>query len=165
VLTGSFFANLTIDGAVLASAVIAAGSSIQALAMAALVRRHVGVPYHFENIDQVVKFVLVAALGSTIAATLALPALYFLYRMPPSELLGNWSTWWQGDACGVLIFMPLILSWSDRSAGTRAASPRSRRSPCCCSARRRSCSMAAGRAPSWSCHSSSGRLSASASAA
>jgi len=113
VLTGSFFANLTIDGAVLASAVIAAGSSIQALAMAALVRRHVGVPYHFENIDQVVKFVLVAALGSTIAATLALPALYFLYRMPPSELLGNWSTWWQGDACGVLIFMPLILSWSD----------------------------------------------------
>ncbi|HTG96976.1 MAG TPA: MASE1 domain-containing protein [Burkholderiales bacterium] len=114
VLAGSFFANLTIDGAVLASAVIGAGSSIQALVMAALVRRHVGVPYHFENIDQVVKFVLVAALGSTIAATLVLPALYFLYRMPPSELLGNWSTWWQGDACGVLIFMPLILSWSER---------------------------------------------------
>jgi signal transduction histidine kinase len=114
VLAGSFFANLTIDGALLAAAVIAAGSSIQAVVMAALVRRHVGVPYHFENIDQVVKFVLVAALGSTIAATLALPALYFLYRMPPSELLGNWATWWQGDACGVLIFTPLILSWSGR---------------------------------------------------
>ena len=34
--------------------------------------------------------------------------------MPPSELLGNWSTWWQGDACGVLIFTPLILSWAGK---------------------------------------------------
>jgi len=33
--------------------------------------------------------------------------------MPLDELVGNWSTWWQGDACGVLIFAPLILSWFD----------------------------------------------------
>jgi signal transduction histidine kinase len=110
VFIASLAANLTIDGSMVASAIIATGSSLQAVAMAALVRRHVGVPFHFENIDQVVKFVLVVALGSIIAPTVSLTALA-LYRMPVSELLGNWSTWWQGDACGMLIFTPLILSW------------------------------------------------------
>ena len=111
VLAGSLLANLTIDGAVLTSAIIAGGSSLQAVAMAALVRRHIGVPYHFENIDQVVRFFLLAALGSTIAPTLALLGLSTLHPMALETVLSNWSTWWQGDACGVLIFTPLILSW------------------------------------------------------
>ena len=114
IFVASFLANFTIDGAVLASLIIAAGSSLQGVVMAALARRHVGIPRQFDNIDQVVRFVLVAALGSTIAPTVALAALGLLYRMPPSELLGNWSTWWQGDACGVLIFTPLILSWAGK---------------------------------------------------
>ena len=113
---GSFLANLTIDGALVASTVIAAGSTLQALAIAALVRRHVGVPHRFESVEQVVKFVLAAALGSTIAASLALLPLAALYQIPASELVANWATWWQGDACGILIFAPLILSWSDRAA-------------------------------------------------
>ena len=114
VLAGSLLANLTIDGAVLTSAIIAGGSSLQAVAMAALVRRHIGLPYHFENIDQVVRFFLLAALGSTIAPTLALLALFMLYPMALETVLSNWSTWWQGDACGVLIFTPLILSWTGK---------------------------------------------------
>ena len=114
VLVASFAANLTIDGALLAALVIGAGSALQAVVMTALVRRHVGIPRQFDSIDQVVRFVLVAALGSTIAPTVALGALGVLYRMPPSVLLGNWSTWWQGDACGVLLFTPLILAWAGK---------------------------------------------------
>ena len=34
--------------------------------------------------------------------------------MPLPDLVGNWATWWQGDACGVLIFTPLILSWAGK---------------------------------------------------
>jgi signal transduction histidine kinase len=118
----SFAANLTIDASLVASAVIATGSTVQALAIAALIRRHIGVPYRFEKVDQVLRFVLVAALGSTIAPTSALVPLALLYQMPLSDLVGNWSTWWQGDACGVLIFAPLILSWCARS--TVAWTPR-----------------------------------------
>jgi len=116
VWAGSFFANLTIDGAYVASALIATGSTLQTLAIAALVRRHIGVPRRFESVEQVIKFVLLAALGSTIAPTLALLPLAAFYRMPLGELAGNWSTWWQGDACGVLVFAPLILTWSARRA-------------------------------------------------
>jgi signal transduction histidine kinase len=107
----SFLANVTIDDAALASALIATGSTLQALAIAALVRRRLGVLYRFETVRQVVSFVLIALLGSVIAPSFALLPLAALYRMPLEELVGNWSTWWQGDACGVLIFAPLIFSW------------------------------------------------------
>jgi signal transduction histidine kinase len=115
VWVASFVANLTIDAALIASTVIGTGSTLQALAIAALIRRHIGIPYRFENVDQVLRFVLIAALGSTIAASIAVLPLAALYQMPLSDLVGNWSTWWQGDACGVLIFAPLILSWCARS--------------------------------------------------
>jgi signal transduction histidine kinase len=107
----SFAANLTIDAAVAASAIIATGSTLQALVIAALVRRHLGVPHRFETVRQVMRFVAIAALGSTIAPTVALLPLALFYRIPFAELAGNWATWWQGDACGVLIFAPLVLGW------------------------------------------------------
>jgi signal transduction histidine kinase len=56
--------------------------------------------------------VLLAALGASIAPTFALVPLALSYRMPVGELIGNWATWWQGDACGILLFAPLILTWS-----------------------------------------------------
>ena len=112
VFAGSFAANVTVDGAVLASAVIAAGSALQTLGIAALMRRHTGVPRRFASIDQVVRFVLISALGTVVAPTFALLPLAFIYDVPAGELAGNWATWWQGDACGVLVFAPLILAWS-----------------------------------------------------
>jgi signal transduction histidine kinase len=111
VWAGSFAANVTIDGALLASVIIATGSTLQSVVIAALFREHIGVPRRFETVQQVIKFVLIAALGSVVAPTLALLPLATFYRMPPEALAGNWATWWQGDACGVLLFAPLILSW------------------------------------------------------
>jgi len=111
VWVGSFLANVTIEAAYLASIIIATGSTLQAVVLTALVRRHVGVPYRFESADQVLKFILLSALGCMIAASVALVPLAALYLMPVDQLVGNWWTWWQGDACGVLIFAPLILSW------------------------------------------------------
>ena len=110
------------DGALFASALIATGSTLQSLALAALVRRYIGVPLRFDAIEDVVKFVALAALGSTIAPTFALIPLGALYGIPLDELAGNWSTWWQGDACGVLVFAPLLLGWS--SPGTQEWPPR-----------------------------------------
>ena len=115
VWVGSFAANLTIDAALVASTIIAAGSTLQALAIAGLARAHIGVPHRFESVDQVVRFVLIAALGSTIAPTFAILPLATFYQMPLEDLVSNWSTWWQGDASGVLTFAPLILSWFARS--------------------------------------------------
>ena len=113
VWAASFAANLTIDWAFVASVIIATGSTLQALVMNTLMRRHVNIEYRFQSIEQVLRFVLVAALGAVIAPSCALLPLALFYRMPLEELLGNWATWWQGDACGVLVFAPLILTWFD----------------------------------------------------
>ena len=50
---GSFAANLTVEGALLASTVIATGSTLQAFAIATLVRRHLGVPRRFVRVHEV----------------------------------------------------------------------------------------------------------------
>jgi PAS domain S-box-containing protein len=109
---GSFAANLTIEGAWLAAAVIATGSSLQAYAIATLMRRQMGVPRRFERVRDVAIFVGVVVSGAVIAPTLALLPLATLYPLPAMELVANWWTWWQGDACGMLLITPLVLTWS-----------------------------------------------------
>ena len=111
---GSAAANLTIEGSLVSSALIATGSTVQALAGAALVRRHVGVPRRFRRAQEVVKFVGLAALVSTIAPTFALLPLGLLRPMEGTELFWNWWTWWQGHSSGILVVAPLILSWTGR---------------------------------------------------
>jgi PAS domain S-box-containing protein len=108
---GSFAANLTIEGALVASAIIAAGSSIQGYAVATLVRRHLGVPRRFERVREVMLFVALAAGGAVIAPTVALLPLAAIYPIG-ADLAVNWWTWWQGDACGMLLFAPLVLTWT-----------------------------------------------------
>ena len=119
---GSVLANLSIDASIPAAMIIATGSTLQALFVSALLRRHVGIPYRFRHVQQVVKFVALSALGATIAPTVALIPLSLLYPLPGADLFANWRTWWQGDTSGILIFTPLILSWSVR--GTVQWTPR-----------------------------------------
>src|SRR5574340_1204848 len=112
---GSFAANLTIEASLLASGVIATGSALQALAAGALVRRFVGERRQFGRADEVFKFVAVSALAALIAPTCALPVLALEHPVGRLELLRNWWTWWQGDATGMIVVAPLILSWAGRS--------------------------------------------------
>jgi PAS domain S-box-containing protein len=108
---GSAAANLTVEGSLVASAIIATGSSLQALAGAALVRRYIGLPQRFRRAIEVVRFVVLTALAATVAPTCALLALGLLHPVTGRELFWNWWTWWQGDASGVLLVAPLVLSW------------------------------------------------------
>ena len=110
VLAGSFAANLTIEGAVLGSLVIATGSTLQALAASALVRQRIGVVYRFASVQQVVMFVALVAFASCIAPTFGLGPLA-LRVGGVQDLAWNWWTWWQGDTTGMLVVGPLLLSW------------------------------------------------------
>ena len=112
VWAGSFLANVTIEGSTGASLVIACGSTLQAVVAAELIRRHVGVPDRFHRAAEVMKFVALAALAASIAPTLALLPLAFIHPMPGIELFRNWATWWQGDATGMILVAPLVLSWA-----------------------------------------------------
>jgi PAS domain S-box-containing protein len=105
---GSLAANLTVEASLAASAAIATGSTLQALAVRILIRRHLGSLALFSRVADVVKFVLIAVAGAAIAPTFALLPLVFT----SGDLAWNWWTWWQGDCSGILLVVPLILSWT-----------------------------------------------------
>jgi PAS domain S-box-containing protein len=109
---GSFAANVTVEGALAASALIATGSTLQTFVIATLVRRHPGVPRRFVRVQEVLMFVGLIAGGAVIAPTVALLPLAIIHPLQVADLATNWWTWWQGDACGMLIFTPLVLSWT-----------------------------------------------------
>jgi diguanylate cyclase (GGDEF)-like protein len=111
---GASLVNVTVQSSLLAATLIGAGNTLEALAGAALFRAYVGRPGVFQRGEDVVKFVAIAALSATIAATVAAAPLAFVHSLGWPELLWNWWTWWQGDTVGIIIVAPLILGWSVR---------------------------------------------------
>jgi diguanylate cyclase (GGDEF)-like protein len=111
---GASLVNITVQSSFLAATLIGAGNTLEALAGAALFRAYVGRPGVFQRGEDVVKFVAVAALSATIAATVAAAPLVLVHSLNSLELLWNWWTWWQGDTVGIIIVAPLILGWSVR---------------------------------------------------
>jgi diguanylate cyclase (GGDEF)-like protein len=119
---GATLVNATVNSSLLAAVLIGTGNTLEALAGAALIRAFIGVHRSFQRGEDVVEFVAIAALSSAIAATVAVAPLTFVHALSSPDLLWNWWTWWQGDATGIIIVAPLILSWSarDRETWSRA---------------------------------------------
>ncbi len=109
---GSLAANLTIEASVFTSVTIATGSSLQSVVASALIRRHVGIPYRFTRVLEVIKFVALVALSATIAPTFASLPLLVTHSLGGADLFWNWWIWWQGDSSGMLVIAPLIFSWA-----------------------------------------------------
>ena len=68
---GAALAGITAQASPIDAALMGAGSTLEALVAAILVRRCVGLPRSFERGEDVVEFVAIAALSSAIAATAA----------------------------------------------------------------------------------------------
>jgi diguanylate cyclase (GGDEF)-like protein len=112
---GAALVNLTVASSPFAAFFVGTGNTLEALAGAALVRRHIAVaaPY-FDRARNVVKFVALAAVCSTVAATIGVGSLALEGTVPGPEFVANWGTWWHGDTAGIIIVTPLVLTWSLR---------------------------------------------------
>jgi signal transduction histidine kinase len=118
----------TVESSWLAAAIIASGNTLEALACAALIRRDIGVPTRFRRGEDVFRFIGWSALCATIAASIGMLALAILHPVSSPELAQNWWTWWQGDACGMVILAPFLMTcygrttiaWSARRAAEAA---------------------------------------------
>jgi len=119
---GAFFANLdTLTGlgfttplALAGAFSTATGNTLQALASGFLVLHFTGGRNPFGRTGDIVKFVLFGALlGTTVSALVGAGTL--------GILIGTWSnfaltfsTWWLGDAVGILIMTPAIMTRGNR---------------------------------------------------
>jgi PAS domain S-box-containing protein len=96
-----------------ASAVVALGNVLEALAGAALVRWWCGMPFRFMGIREVLAIAVLAAIPTTmISATLGAATLSAtgVQGFGPA-----WLLWWIGDAVGVLIVAPLTFAAVEQS--------------------------------------------------
>ena len=108
---GAALTNLTIQGSPLLAVLIGTGNTLEAMVAAALVGRYIGTRGEFETGEAVAKFVALSALSAVVAATIGSLSLMVSGTIQPSEFSSNAWIWLQGDASGMMIFTPLILTW------------------------------------------------------
>ncbi|MCP3137311.1 MASE1 domain-containing protein [Pyxidicoccus xibeiensis] len=102
---------------------IAAGNLLEALAGAFLLRRLVGVNPSLDRVRDVLGLVgLGAVVSAALGATVGVGMLLLRGRLEPEGFWHTWRVFWVGDAMGVLVVTPLLLTW--RAGGATGWTPR-----------------------------------------
>jgi PAS domain S-box-containing protein len=122
VFVGAFLANLFVlshgfspTAPVFVTAIATGGgNTLAALWGASLVRRFIPARFPFDSTPDAVRFILLAA-GASPLISATIGALSFSCYSNAWQRSGQvWLTWWLGDAVGVLVFAPLLLTWGRR---------------------------------------------------
>jgi len=90
---------------------IAAGSTVQMLALAGALRRFVGIAQIFETGPATLAFTGLSAAMCLIASTWGAATLNIAGLVSSANFLDSWQTWWLGDLIGMLVFAPVFLTW------------------------------------------------------
>lgn len=102
--------NLPLGPSPLGVAFIAAGNTLAPVVAAELLRR-AGFRMELDRLRDAGAIVVLGALiGMTISATIGTAVLLIFGSAPLGSLAGTWSVWWTGDAMGVLLVAPFLLS-------------------------------------------------------
>jgi integral membrane sensor domain MASE1/anti-sigma regulatory factor (Ser/Thr protein kinase) len=110
VALAAFVVNLPITTGVLPAAATAAGNTVAPLVAATLLAK-VGFHRQIDRLRDATAIVFVGALLSmTISASVGTGVLVASGALPADELPGSWAVWWAGDAMGVLVVTPFVLS-------------------------------------------------------
>ncbi len=120
ILIGAFAANLftflsnglSPATALPLSLVIGGGNTLEALAGFFLVRKFIRGRHPFLTVANVIKFIFLGAMVSTlISAGIGIAGLLAAKIIAAGQAVYIWLTWWSGDAYGALIITPFLLAW------------------------------------------------------
>lgn len=112
VLLGALIINATTSETLTTAAGIAIGNTLGPLAAVYMLRRFAAFESPLERLRDVLALVVLgSALAMTITATNGVLNLALAGTIPWSAFRTNWILWWLGDAMGVLLVAPLILTW------------------------------------------------------
>src|SRR5262245_2965308 len=113
IFLGAFFVNITTQGSLATTLGIAFGNTLEALLAAWAINRFANGAKAFERARNILKFVLLAPLLSTlVSATLGVTSLLVTGFAQQDQFAAIWLTWWLGDAVSDLIIAPLIIIWA-----------------------------------------------------
>ena len=112
IFLGAFLVNITTQGNIATTLGIASGNTLEALLGAWLVGRFANGAKAFERARNIFKFVLLAAVLSTVvSATFGVTSLSLGGFAQWEHYPAIWLTWWLGDVVGDLIITPLLVIW------------------------------------------------------
>jgi PAS domain S-box-containing protein len=112
ILLGALLINVFTAGSIATSLGIATGNTLEALFGAILVRRFARGSAAFDRSNDVVKFVVLAGMASTIiSATLGVTSLCLGGFARWDNYAAIWTTWWLGDLTSDIVVAPLLLVW------------------------------------------------------
>ncbi len=118
---GAFLVNAPISPTPLVAAGIALGNTLAPL-LAATALRRIGFRAELARLrDAVALVVLAALLGMAISATGGTASLLLSGALRPGAFWSTWSVWWTGDAMGVLVVAPFLLSLRSRRRGASSS--------------------------------------------
>src|SRR5229473_5477771 len=110
VFVAALAVNLPIGPSPLGAAFIAAGNTLAPLTAAALLKR-AGFRIELDRLRDASAIILLGALvAMTISATIGTTVLVVSGAVPVDGFWSTWAVWWAGDAMGVLLVAPFILS-------------------------------------------------------
>lgn len=117
IAVAAFAVNLPIGPSPLGAAVIAGGNTLAPLASAELLQR-AGFHLELDRLRDAIAIILLGALaGMLISATVGTFVLVLSGSVPASNFWPTWAVWWAGDAMGVLLVAPFLLSLLPRVSG------------------------------------------------
>lgn len=104
-------ANFTTGVPLLGALTIALGNCLEALSGLYLLQL-AGFHRSLDRVRDIILLVVLAAGFSTmVGATFGTGSLAYSQAIPWNQFGSTWLTWWMGNAMGVLVFAPLLLSW------------------------------------------------------
>ena len=119
VFAGALAVNLPIGPTPLGAVVIAAGNTLAPLVAAELLKL-VGFRRELDRLRDAAAIVGLAALVSmAISASIGTSVLVLTKAVPSIDFWPTWTVWWTGDAMGVLLVAPFLLSFLPSSSMPR----------------------------------------------
>lgn len=97
--------------------IIGAGTTLQAIVGAALIRRFLPNSNLFESPSQAFKFVCVVFAACTLAPSVGVGIYWAAGATMISTLPFVWLTWWFGEVMGALAVTPVLLAWCRATTG------------------------------------------------
>jgi PAS domain S-box-containing protein len=115
VFAGAFLVNILTQGSVATSLAIATGNTLEAFIGAKLVFRFANGALAFDRTKNIFKFVLFAAMLSTLSSsTLGVISLCLGKFAAWNQFWPIWLTWWLGDMVSDIIIAPLVILWATK---------------------------------------------------
>lgn len=115
VFVGAFLVNILTQGSIATSLAIASGNTLEAVLGAKLVLRFANGTLAFDRTKNIFKFVLFAAMLSTlISSTVGVISLCLGHFADWRQFWPIWLTWWLGDMVSDIIVTPLLVLWATK---------------------------------------------------